>query len=129
MQQDTSLTERLASEIAKRLGEIAAGRERLVVFVEQRGTSPAAAETRTAVERLLATDTRIVLARLANGVSVPERPPGGRGYSEAIGMRIPTPAPDVTVQIVETEAAVEVFAVMHTGPSSSQALFHLRFPE
>ena len=118
-----------ATEIARRIGELATGRERLVVLVEQFGSSPLAATTRAKLERLLAKDARLVLARLADGVSVPQQAGPGGGYSEAIGMGIPTPSPDVTVQLADDQGGIEVHAVRHTGPSRSESLFHLRFSD
>jgi hypothetical protein len=118
----------LSSEVAERIREVASGRERVVVYLQQLGDSPLAAETHDTLRRLLAADRRIVFARLADGVSVPEPPGPGGGYSEAIGLRIPTPAPDVTVQITASEGGVEVYAVRNTGPERSEHLLHLHFP-
>ena len=125
MQEQATTAADLATEIARRLGELAAARQRLVVYVEQFGTSPAARDAHAAIEKLLKRDGRIVLSRLADGVSVPESPPPGGGYSEAIGMRIPTPSPDVTVQLSDADGGVAVYAVLHTGPSRSERLFQL----
>jgi hypothetical protein len=116
---------KLAAEIARRLAEAAATRPRLVVYIERFGQSPMARDTQTALEKFLVRNGRIALSRLADGVSVPGATPSGHGYSEAIGLRIPTPSPDVTVQLTDVEGGVEAYAVRHTGPSRSERLFQL----
>jgi hypothetical protein len=125
MDAQSSQAKELAAEAARRIAAVAASRERLVVFIEQHGGSQRASETRAALEKLLGGNPRVTLARLANGVSVPETPPSGRGYSEAIGMRMPTPSPDLTVQLnVEGDQFV-VLGVLHTGPNRIEKLFGL----
>jgi hypothetical protein len=115
----------LAAEIARRLGDVAVGRPRLVVDIEQFGDTAAVREMRAALEKLLERDVRIVVSRLADGVSVPEPPPAGGGYSEAIGLRIPTPPPDVTVQLSDSGVGVSVEVLLHKGPTRIERLFRL----
>jgi hypothetical protein len=116
----------LAPEVARRLGDLATSRQRLVVYIEPFGTSAQARETAAALEKLLARDGRIVLSRLESGVSVPQSSPSGQGYFEAIGIRVPTPSPDVTVQVSDVDGGVQAHGLLHTGPSRIESLFQLK---
>jgi hypothetical protein len=125
MQASESQIAELAADVARRIGEVAAGRQQLVVYIEQVGTGPTASRVHTALATLLARDPRIVMSHLASGVSEPASPSPGGGYSEAIGLEVPTPPPDVTVQLVTGAAGLEVHGVLHRAPDTIERVFQL----